>query len=48
LQKRIVVLDFETTGLSASGGDRAIEIGAVALENGKITEKYQTLIQPSF
>jgi DNA polymerase-3 subunit epsilon len=48
LQERIVVLDFETTGLSASGGDRAIEIGAVAIENGKITDKYQSLIRPSF
>jgi DNA polymerase-3 subunit epsilon len=48
LQERIVVLDFETTGLSAGGGDRAIEIGAVALENGKITDKYQSLIQPGF
>jgi len=48
LQERIVVLDFETTGLSAGGGDRAIEIGAVAVENGKITDKYQNLIQPGF
>ena len=46
--ERIVVLDFETTGLSARGGDRAIEIGAVALENGKITDKYQNLIKPDF
>jgi DNA polymerase III subunit epsilon len=48
LLERIVVLDFETTGLSARGGDRAIEIGAVALENGKITDKYQNLIKPDF
>ena len=48
MQERIVVLDFETTGLSASGGDRAIEIGAVGLENGKITDKYQSLIHPGF
>ena len=48
MQERIVVLDFETTGLSAGGGDRAIEIGAVAVENGKITDKYQNLIQPGF
>jgi len=48
LLERIVVLDFETTGLSARGGDRAIEIGAVALENGKITDKYQNLIKPGF
>ena len=48
MKQRIVVLDFETTGLSARGGDRAIEIGAVALENGEITDKYQSLIQPGF
>ncbi len=48
MQQRIVVLDFETTGLSARGGDRAIEIGAVALENGTITDKYQNLIKPGF
>jgi DNA polymerase-3 subunit epsilon len=48
LQERIVVLDFETTGLSALGGDRAIEVGAVVLENGKITDQYQSLIQTDF
>lgn len=48
MNKRIVVLDFETTGLSANGGDRAIEIGAVAVENGEITDNYQSLIQPGF
>ena len=48
MQERIVVLDFETTGLSTSGGDRAIEIGAVVLEKGKITDKYQSLIRPGF
>ncbi len=48
MKQRLVVLDFETTGLSANGGDRAIEIGAVAVENGQITDKYQSLIQPGF
>ena len=28
----VVVLDFETTGLSPDYGDRAIEIGAVRIE----------------
>ena len=28
----VVVLDFETTGLSPNQGDRAIEIGAVLIE----------------
>ena len=31
----VIVLDFETTGLSPDQGDRAIEIGAVRIENGQ-------------
>lgn len=42
----VVVLDFETTGLSPVLGDRVIEIGAVRLENGKITDKFQSLMNP--
>ncbi|MRI34458.1 DNA polymerase III subunit epsilon [Endozoicomonas sp. OPT23] len=42
----VVVLDFETTGLSPDMGDRAIEIGAVLLENGKITDRFQKLMNP--
>jgi len=29
----VVVLDFETSGMSPQQGDRAIEIGAVRLRN---------------
>jgi DNA polymerase-3 subunit epsilon len=42
----IVVLDFETTGLSPNMGDRAIEIGAVRLQHGKIVDQYQALMNP--
>ena len=42
----VVVLDFETTGLSPNGGDRAIEIGAVRIEKGKITDRFQSLMNP--
>ncbi|MBV1883840.1 MAG: 3'-5' exonuclease [Pseudomonadales bacterium] len=42
----LVVLDFETTGLSPNNGDRAIEIGAVRLQNGEITDTFQELMQP--
>jgi DNA polymerase-3 subunit epsilon len=42
----IVVLDFETTGLSPGEGDRAIEIGAVIIENGEVTERFQELMNP--
>jgi len=37
----VIVLDFETTGLSPAYGDRAIEIGAVMIENGKIKGRFQ-------
>ena len=43
----VVVLDFETTGLSPDLGDRAIEIGAVLVEDGRITDRFQKLMNPS-
>lgn len=42
----LVILDFETTGLSPNQGDRAIEIGAVRLVNGEVTEEFQQLMNP--
>lgn len=42
----LIVLDFETTGLSPDVGDRAIEIGAVLVEDGIITERFQRLMNP--
>ena len=42
----VVVLDFETTGLSPDYGDRAIEIGAVRIEEGEITDRFQELMNP--
>jgi DNA polymerase III subunit epsilon len=42
----VVVLDFETTGLSPNMGDRAIEIGAVRIENGRVTGRFQELMNP--
>ncbi|WP_293267840.1 3'-5' exonuclease [Neptunomonas sp.] len=42
----VVVLDFETTGLSPDMGDRAIEIGAVRIEQGEITGRFQALMNP--
>ncbi|MBU0991622.1 MAG: 3'-5' exonuclease [Proteobacteria bacterium] len=44
----VVVLDFETTGLSPNMGDRAIEIGAVLIEKGKIRNRFQELMNPGF
>jgi len=42
----VIVLDFETTGLSPNQGDRAIEIGAVQIEQGVITDRFQRLMNP--
>lgn len=44
----VIVLDFETTGLSPNQGDRAIEIGAVRLENGVVVDRFQELMNPGF
>jgi DNA polymerase III subunit epsilon len=43
---RFAVIDFETTGLSPNHGDRAIEIGVVMLENHRVVDTYQSLINP--
>ncbi|MFT4520439.1 MAG: DNA polymerase-3 subunit epsilon [Halioglobus sp.] len=42
----VVILDFETTGLSPGQGDRAIEIGAVRIEDGEVTARFQELMNP--
>ena len=44
----VIVLDFETTGLSPNYGDRAIEIGAVLIEHNEITDSFQSLMNPGF
>lgn len=44
MSNKLVVIDFETTGLSTNGGDRAIEVGAVRIESGQLTDSYQSLI----
>lgn len=41
---RHVALDVETTGLSPRNGHRVIEIGAVAIEGGRITEEFESLV----
>ena len=44
----VIVLDFETSGLSPQYGDRAIEIGAVRIENSMVTARFQSLMNPGF
>jgi len=40
----IAVIDFETTGLSPDNGDRATEIAAVLVRDGRIVGQYQSLM----
>lgn len=42
----VVVIDFETTGLSPNLGDRTIEVGAVHISNNQITDRFQSLMNP--
>jgi DNA polymerase-3 subunit epsilon len=51
--KPIVMLDFETTGLSPDNGDRITEVAALRIEDGRITDRYVSLVNcgvriPSF
>jgi DNA polymerase-3 subunit epsilon len=44
LHEPLVILDFETTGLSPERGDRITEVGLVRLEAGRITGRFQSLV----
>ncbi|MGG5253822.1 ATP-dependent DNA helicase DinG [Neobacillus sp. SM06] len=43
---KFVVIDLETTGNQPKKGDRIIQFAAVIVENGKITDKFSTLVNP--
>ena len=50
---RLAVIDFETTGLSPCQNDRATEIAVVMLEDGRVVDRFQSLMNagvavPSF
>jgi DNA polymerase-3 subunit epsilon len=40
----IAVIDFETTGLSPTLGDRATEVAIVLMEDGRIVDRFQSLM----
>jgi DNA polymerase-3 subunit epsilon len=40
----VAVIDFETTGLSPAMGDRATEVAVVIVDDGKIVDRYQSLM----
>jgi DNA polymerase-3 subunit epsilon len=42
----VIVLDFETTGLSPDHGDRPIEIGAVLVSDNRIVDRFDSLMNP--
>lgn len=42
----VVVVDVETTGLSAAFGDRVCEVGIVRAQRDVILDTYQTLVNP--
>ncbi|HEX5342994.1 MAG TPA: 3'-5' exonuclease [Duganella sp.] len=53
LDQAIVMLDFETTGLSPAMGDRITEVAALRIVGGEIVERYVSLVNcgvriPSF
>jgi DNA polymerase-3 subunit epsilon len=53
LHDSLVILDFETTGLSPERGDRITEVGLVRIESGCIVDRFQSLVNcgvrvPSF
>jgi len=40
----VAVIDFETTGMSPGMGDRATEVAVVIVDDGKIVDRYQNLM----
>ncbi|MEK9801826.1 MAG: 3'-5' exonuclease [Curvibacter sp.] len=40
----VAVIDFETTGISPAQGARATEVAIVLLEDGRIVDRYQSLM----
>ncbi|QRG69948.1 ATP-dependent DNA helicase DinG [Brevibacillus choshinensis] len=43
---RLLVVDFETTGSHPRQGDSIIQIGAVAIDDGQVTDSFSTLVNP--
>jgi DNA polymerase-3 subunit epsilon len=46
MSQNIIVIDFETTGLSPNLGERTIEVGAVLIQDDQIVDRYQSLMNP--
>ena len=46
MKQRYVVLDLETTGNSPKKQDKIIQVGAVLVEDGEITERFASFVNP--
>lgn len=46
MTETVVVIDFETTGLSPANGERATEVAAVKLQGERIVDTFQSLMNP--
>ncbi|WLR56573.1 ATP-dependent DNA helicase DinG [Mesobacillus subterraneus] len=46
MSQKFVVVDLETTGNSPKKGDRIIQFGAVVIEDGKIVDRFSSLVNP--
>jgi ATP-dependent DNA helicase DinG len=46
MSNKFVVIDLETTGNSPKKGDKIIQFAAVVIEDGRITEKFSSLLYP--
>ena len=44
LKQAVVMLDFETTGLSPAQGARITEVAALRIVDGRITERFVSLV----
>lgn len=45
-QRKIAIVDIETTGPNYVDGDRIIQIAAIIIENGKITANHSMILNP--
>lgn len=46
LSREFVIFDVETTGLSAAGGDRMVEIAALKVKDLKAVDRFHSMINP--
>ena len=45
-RQALAVIDTETTGLHPEAGDRLIEVAVIAFDNGEVSERWSTLVDP--